>query len=120
MVDAGLLDHFVSKVDGGVALTGEGPELRNRRIRHALIVSCDGLTRFPETIEATWSQTTVQTCTGHLIRAVTRFVPYTGRRKIAAALKMIYTTLAAEAARLELDTFAASDLGNHYPTAVMT
>lgn len=49
-----------------------------------------------------------------------RFVSYSDRRKIAAALNPIYTTPTSEAARLELDTFAASDLGNRYPAAAMT
>lgn len=31
-----------------------------------------GLTGFPEAIQATWPQATVQTCVVHLIRAATR------------------------------------------------
>ncbi|ONF75023.1 hypothetical protein AVR91_0200460 [Amycolatopsis keratiniphila subsp. keratiniphila] len=69
-----------------------------------LIVCCDGLTGFPEAIEETY--------TVHLIRAAMWFVSCTDRRKIAAALKPIYTAPTAEAARLELDAFASSDLGN--------
>ena len=38
--------------------------------RDVLIVCCDGLTGFPEAIEATWPEATVQTCVVHLIRAV--------------------------------------------------
>ena len=34
-------------------------ELANRGVKDVLIVCCDGLTRFPEAIEATWPQTTV-------------------------------------------------------------
>lgn len=42
------------------------PELRNRGVGDVLIVCCDGLTGFPEPVEATWwPQTTVQTCTVH-------------------------------------------------------
>ena len=40
-------------------------ELRNRGVRDVLIVCCDGLSGFPEAVEATWPQTTVQTCTVH-------------------------------------------------------
>ena len=51
---------------------------------------CDGLTGFPEAIEATWPQTTVQTCVVHLIRAAMRFVSYErpqeGRRRAAPDL----------------------------------
>ena len=60
-----------------------------------LIVCCDGLTGFPEAIEATagsiWPQSTVQTCTVHLIRAAMRFVSYADRKKVAAAQRPIYT-----------------------------
>ena len=45
---------------------------------------------FPEAVEATlnrgWPQTTVQTCTVHLIRAAMRFVSYSDRKRVAAAL----------------------------------
>src|SRR5262249_37431578 len=40
-------------------------ELRNRGVRDVLIVCCDGLTGFPEAVEATWPAAMVQTCTVH-------------------------------------------------------
>jgi putative transposase len=40
-------------------------ELRNRGIRDALIVCCDGLGGLPEAIEATWPKAIVQTCVIH-------------------------------------------------------
>jgi hypothetical protein len=46
-------------------------ELRNRGVRDVLIVCCDGLTGFPEAIEATWPQTTVRTCVVHLLTELT-------------------------------------------------
>src|SRR5215204_2613821 len=49
-------------------------ELANRGIKDVLIVCCDGLTGFPEAIEATWPNSTIQTCVVHLIRAAMRFV----------------------------------------------
>jgi putative transposase len=63
-------------------------ELANRGVKDVLIVCCDGLTGFPEAIEATWPQATVQTCVVHLIRASMRFVSYKDRKKVAAALKL--------------------------------
>lgn len=85
-----------------------------------LIVCCDGLTGFPEAIEATWPQSIVQTCTVHLLRAAMRFLSYADRKKVAAALRPIYTAPTDEAARLELDAFAASTWGKRYPAAVAT
>jgi putative transposase len=89
-------------------------------VRDVLIVCCDGLTGFPEAIEATWPQTTVQTCTVHLIRAAMRFVSYQDRKRVAAALRPIYTTPTVEAAECELLAFAESELGRRYPAAVAT
>jgi putative transposase len=40
-------------------------ELRNRGVADVLIACCDGLTGFPEAIEATWPNTVVQTCVVH-------------------------------------------------------
>ena len=85
-----------------------------------LIVCCDGLRGFPEAVEATWPQTTVQTCTVHLIRAAMRLVSYTDRKRVAAALRPIYTAPTVEAAETELAAFADSDLGRRYPAAVAT
>jgi putative transposase len=95
-------------------------ELRNRGVRDVLIVCCDGLTGFPEAIEATWPQTTVETCTVHLIRAAMRFVSYQDRKHVAAALRPIYTAPTVEAADCELLAFAESELGRRYPAAVAT
>jgi putative transposase len=95
-------------------------ELANRGVRDVLIVCCDGLTGFPEAVEATWPEATVQICVVHLIRAATRFVNYKDRKAIAGALKPIYEAASAEAALIELDAFEASELGARYPTAVKT
>jgi putative transposase len=81
-------------------------------------VCCDGLTGFPEAIEATWPAAMVQTCTVHLIRTSMRFVSYSDRKKVAAALRPVYTAPTAEAAGLELAAFAGSELGRRYPAAV--
>ena len=67
-----VLGIWVQAVEGAKFWAGVCAELRNRGVRDVLIVCCDGLTGFPEAVEATWPQTTVQTCTVHLIRAAMR------------------------------------------------
>jgi putative transposase len=114
-----VLGIWVQASEGAKFWAGVCAELRNRGVRDVLIVCCDGLTGFPEAIEATWPQSIVQTCTVHLIRAAMRFVSYADRKKVAAALRPIYTAPTDEAARLELDAFAGSELGRRYPAAVM-
>jgi putative transposase len=115
-----VLGIWVQATEGAKFWAGVCAELRNRGIRDVLIVCCDGLTGFPEAVEATWPSTTVQTCTVHLIRAAMRFVSYQDRKKVAAALRPIYTAPTADAAETELLAFAESDLGRKYPAAVAT
>ncbi len=97
----------------------DGHHVRNRGVREVLIVCCDGLSGFPEAIEATWPQSIVQTCTVHLLRAAMRFVSYADRKKVAAAPRPIHSAPTDEAARLERDAFAGSELGRRHPAAVM-
>jgi putative transposase len=115
-----VLGIWVQAHEGAKFWAGVCAELRNRGVRDVLIVCCDGLTGFPEAIEATWPQSIVQTCTVHLLRAAMRFVSYADRKKVAAALRPIYTAPTDEAARLELDAFAASEWGRRYPATVAT
>ena len=115
-----VLGIWVQATEGAKFWAGVCAELRNRGVRDVLIVCCDGLTGFPEAVEATWPSTTVQTCTVHLIRAAMRFVPYQDRKRVAAALRPIYTAPTVEAAETELLAFAESDLGKKYPATVST
>ena len=115
-----VLGIWVQAVEGARFWAGVCAELRNRGIRDILIACCDGLTGLPEAIEATWPQTTVQTCTVHLIRASMKFVSYNDRKAVARELRRIYTASTAEAAQVELDAFADSNLGKKYPATVAT
>ena len=115
-----VLGIWVQASEGAKFWAGVCAELRNRGIRDVLIVCCDGLTGFPEAIEASWPQTTVQTCTVHLIRAAMRFVSSADRKRVAAALRPIYTAPTVEAAETELLAFAESELGKRYPATVAT
>jgi putative transposase len=115
-----VLGIWVQASEGAKFWAGVCAELRNRGVRDVLIVCCDGLTGFPEAIEATWPQATVQTCTVHLIRAAMRFVSYQDRKKVAAALRPIYTAPTADVAESELLAFAESPLGKKYPATVAT
>jgi putative transposase len=115
-----VLGIWVQTSEGAKFWAGVCAELRNRGVRDVLIVCCDGLTGFTEAVEATWPQSTVQTCTVHLIRAAMRFVSYGDRKKVAAALRPIYTAPTVEAAEAELLAFAESPLGRKYPAAVAT
>lgn len=81
-------------------------ELRQRGVQDVLICCIDGLTGFPEAIEAVYPHTWVQTCIVHAIRAALRFVPYRDKKKVAADLRKIYTAVDRDHAECELEQFA--------------
>lgn len=113
-----VLGIWVQAAEGAKFWAGVCAELANRGVKDVLIVCCDGLTGFPEAIEATWPRSTVQTCVVHLIRAAMRFISYSDRKKVAAAMRPIYAAPTADAAQMELAAFADSTLGHKYPAAV--
>src|SRR4051812_32932194 len=92
-------------------------DLRRRGVSDVLIACVDGLKGFPEAIEATFPRAWVQTCIVHLIRASLRYVNYRDKKKVATALRPIYTAPNAEAALAELEAFE-TEWGARYPAAV--
>ena len=90
-------------------------ELKQRGVADVLVACVDGLTGFPDAIEAVFPQTWVQTCLVHLVRASLRFVPYRDKRAVAADLKKIYTAIDPDAAADELQRFADT-WDARYPT----
>jgi len=115
-----VLGIWVQATGGAKFWASVCAQLANRGIRDVLIVCCDGLTGFPEAIEATWPKSMVQTCVVHLIRAAMRFVSYADRKAVAAMLRPIYTAPDEDAALMALAAFADSSLGKKYPAAVAT
>ncbi len=114
-----VLGIWVTANEGAKFWAGVCAELANRGVKDILIVCTDGLTGFAEAVEATWPQTTVQTCVVHLIRSSMRFVSYGQRKAIAAALKSVYTAPTVDAAAEAFEEFANSTLGQSNPTTVI-
>jgi putative transposase len=115
-----VLGIWVQSTEGAKFWAGVCAELANRGVRDILIACCDGLTGLPEAIEATFPHATVQTCVVHLIRASMRFVAYHDRKKLAAALRPIYTAPTTDAAETALLEFGESEIGRRNKAAVAT
>ncbi len=81
-------------------------ELQNRGLKDIFIACVDGLTGFPEAIEAVYPQTRVQLCLVHLVRASLRYVSYKHRKEVATDLKAIYSASTETDAELNLELFA--------------
>ena len=92
-------------------------DLRNRGVADILIACCDGLTGLPDAIRSIFPNTIVQTCVVHVIRNAMRFVSYNDRKKIAAAMRTIYTAPTLEGAELALAEFD-KQWGERYPGAI--
>lgn len=103
-----VLGLWLGKGDEGAKFwLGILTELKNRGVGDVLIVCCDGLTGFPDAIEAVWPQTVVQTCVVHLIRNSVRYASWKHRKLIVKELRPVYTAATVEAAAAALDQFEA-------------
>jgi putative transposase len=92
-------------------------DLKQRGVEDVLIACVDGLKGFPEAIEATFPEAWVQTCIVHLIRSSLRYVNYRDRKKVASALRPIYTAANQAEALSELERFEAQWGAAYPPTA---
>ena len=101
-----VLGIWFQRTEGAKFWLGVLTELKQRGVADVLVCCVDGLTGFPDAIEAVFPQTWVQTCIVHLVRSSMRFVPYKDRRAVAADLKKIYSAVDADAAADELQRFA--------------
>jgi putative transposase len=112
-----VLGIWWQETEGAKFLLAVLNDLRRRGVGDVLISCVDGLKGFPEAIEATFPQTWVQTCIVHLIRASLRYVNYRDKKRVATALRPIYTAANADHALAELDAFDA-EWDARYPAAV--
>jgi len=92
------------------------PELQARGVEDVLIALIDGLTGFPEAIQAVFPQTQIHTCVVPLVRRSLAYVSYQDRKRVAAALKTIDRAETVIAGETALAAFARSPDGRHYPT----
>jgi putative transposase len=90
-------------------------DLKTRGVADVLFFCVDGLTGFPEAIEATFPHATVQTCLVHQVRNSLKFVSYKDRKHVAADLRKIYTAANVDHAADELQLFAEK-WDQRYPT----
>ena len=78
--------------------------IEKRTNGEAIFAACvDGLTGFPQAIEAVYPQTEVQQCIIHQNNNSTKFVLYKDIKKLMADLKRVYAALTKETALNELE-----------------
>ncbi|MCV7364739.1 IS256 family transposase [Mycolicibacterium neworleansense] len=92
-------------------------DLRNRGIKDAFFVVCDGLKGLPEVVSNVWPQAIVQTCIIHLIRNTFRLTSRKYWDEIKRDVKPIYTAVNAAAARAAFDDLTEK-WGQRYPAVI--
>lgn len=92
-------------------------DLRNRGVKDAFFVVCDGLKGLPEVVGNVWPQAIVQTCIIHLIRNTFRLTSRKYWDEIRRDIKPIYTAVNATAARAAFDELTEK-WGQRYPAVI--
>ena len=110
-----LLGLWIGEQEGSKFWLNILTQLKNRGVADILIACVDGLTGFPEAIEAAFPKTTTQLCIVHMVRNSLKFVSWKDRKALATALKRIYQSATAEEAANELEALKAA-WGDKYPS----
>ena len=101
-----LLGLWLSENEGSKFWMSVLTELQNRGVKDVFIVCVDGLSGFPDAINAVFPMAKIQLCIVHQVRNSLKFVSYKDRKSVATDLKKIYSSISEEEAKLELDIFA--------------
>lgn len=99
-----LLGLWIAENEGSKFWLSVLTELNQRGVKDIFIACVDGLTGFPEAINAVFPKTRIQLCIVHLVRNSLRYVPHKDMKAVASDLKAIYraaTLESAESALLE-------------------
>jgi len=100
-----LLGLWIGEQEGAKFWLNVLTELKNRGVQDILIACVDGLTGFPDAIEAAYPTTQVQLCIVHLVRTSLKYVSWKERKAVAADLKTIYSAPNEQAAEQALTAF---------------
>jgi len=112
-----ILGLYLSESEGANFWLQVLTDLNNRGVQDILIASVDGLTGFPEAINAVFPKTEVQLCIVHQIRNSLKYVASKNRKEFANDLKAVYRAVSKEAAQTELDRLDEK-WGAKYPIVI--
>jgi transposase-like protein len=101
-----VLGMWIERNEGSKFWMGILNELKNRGVQDILIAAVDGLTGFPDAINAVFPKTEVQLCIVHMVRNSVKYVPYKDRKAVTGDLKEIYLAPSEDAAATALEEFA--------------
>jgi putative transposase len=110
-----LLGLWLDETEGAKFWLSCLTDLKNRGVNDLFLVCVDGLSGFPEAIQAAYPQARVQLCIVHLVRAALRYVSSADSQDVLADLKKIYQAASVLEAEQELENFS-SKWDEKYPT----
>ena len=112
-----ILGLYLSESEGANFWLQVLTDLNNRGVQDILISSVDGLSGFPEAINAVFPRTEVQLCIVHQIRNSLKYVASKDKKEFAKDLKGVYRAVSKEAAEMELDRLEEK-WGAKYPIVI--
>jgi transposase-like protein len=101
-----VLGLWIQEQEGAKFWAGILSDLKTRGVKDMLIAAVDGLSGFPEAINAVFPETEVQLCIVHMVRNSVKYVSYKDRKAVTSDLKRVYTAATAELAEAALKEFA--------------
>jgi putative transposase len=113
-----ILGVWIEQTEGAKFWLKVFTDLKTRGCQDILIAVTDGLKGMEEALAAVFPQTTLQTCIVHLLRQSLDFANWQQRKRMAMALRAIYTAPTADAAWHALDGFERGEWGQRFPTVV--
>lgn len=100
-----LLGLWIAENEGSKFWLSVLTELNQRGIKDIFIACVDGLTGFPDAINAVFPKTKIQLCIVHMVRNSLRYVPHKDMKAVAADLKTIYRAISVQQAETALLEF---------------
>jgi putative transposase len=113
-----ILGLWIEQTEGAKFWLKVFTDLKTRGCQDILIAVTDGLKGMEEALAAVFPQTTLQTCIVHLLRQSLDCANWQQRKRMAMALRAIYTAPTADAAWHALDGFERGEWGQRFPTVV--
>jgi len=110
-----LLGLWLDETEGAKFWLSCLTDLKSRGVNDIFLVCVDGLSGFPEAIQAAYPQAKVQLCIVHLVRAALKYVTNSDSHEVIADLKKIYQAASVLEAEQELENFS-SKWDAKYPT----
>ena len=101
-----LLGLWIAETEGAKFWLSVLTELKNRGVEDILIACVDGLSGFPQAIEAVYPETRIQLCIVHMVRNSLKYVSWKDYKAVTRDLKKIYQAPTEAEARRALEAFA--------------